>query len=164
MRRVLSTILLELLLASSVAAEGWRDILPGYLQDPAQPPICGLIIKFDEFGRLRLSDENARLDNFAIQLTHSKEMVGYIVVYAGRKATVREAQIRANRARNYLIKVRKIDPQRVKAIDAGHKEDFQVDLWIWPANAENAPPFEPTVDPSQVEIIDAKKRTPGKRH
>src|SRR5262249_54278512 len=127
MRRVLPIVLLVLLLASSVAAKAWRGILPGSLQDPqtpAQPPVCGLPIKFDQYGTLRFSDEKARLDNFAIQLTKSDEMVGYIIVYAGRKAMVAEAQTRAKRARDYLINIRKIDPRRVKAIDAGYKEDF----------------------------------------
>ena len=166
MRKVLPIILLELLLSGSVAANGWRAVPHEHLQDPKTSEegiICGWIVKFDEFGRIRLSDEHARLDNFAIQLTQTKETVGYIVVYASRKAMVREAQTRANRARNYLINVRKIDPQRVKAIDGGHKEEFQVDLWIIPANSQ-PPSLDPTVDPSQVEIIGAKKRTPKKRH
>jgi hypothetical protein len=128
MRRLLPIVLLVLLLSSNLAAKDWRGILPEYLQDPQTPeqePICRLPQKFDSYGALRHSDEKARLDNFAIQLMKSDEMVGYILVYAGRKAT--EAQLRANRARDYLINVRKIDPQRVKAIDAGHREDFQVD-------------------------------------
>ena len=166
MRRVLLIVLLELLLSSSVAANRWRGVVREHLQDPKTPeekPLCRLPIKFDQYANIRWSDEKARLDNFVIQLMKHAETVGYIIVYAGQRATVAETQIRANRARNYLIKVRKIDPQRVKAIDAGHKEDSQVDLWIWPANAET-PPYEATVDPGQVEIIDAKKRTPKKRH
>ena len=166
MRRLLPIVLLVLLLSSSVAAKHWRGILPGCLQDPQTPeqkPICGLPQKFDSYGAIRYSDEKARLDNLAIQLTNSDKMIGYIIVYAGRKGTGAEAQTRASRGLNYLINVRKIDPLRVKAIYAGYREDFQVDLWILPANAEWLP-FASTDDPSQVEIIYAKKRTPKKRH
>ena len=125
-------------------------------------PACGLILKFDEYGDIRLSDEKARLDNFGIQLLNLKDMVGYIVVYAGQKATVAEAQLRANRARDYLIAVRHINPERVKAIDGGYHEELTVTLWIFPAEA-GPPPLMPTVDPSQVEIIYPKKRRSRKR-
>ena len=133
-----------------------------HMQEAVHIMQCGRIRKFDEYGSLRSSDEKARLDNFAIQLMNSDTMLGYIMVYAGRKATAAEAQIRASRARDYLITVRKIDPERVKAIDAGYKEDFQVDLWIWPPGIEPPPPT-PTVDPTQVEIIYEKKKQPPKK-
>jgi hypothetical protein len=142
-----------------------RARCPEYFEDPEQSVHimqCGLIPKFDEYGALRLSDEKARLDNFAIQLRNSDTLLGDIMVYAGRKAIAAEAQIRATRARDYLINVRKIDPERVKAIDAGYREDFQVDLWIWPPGIE--PPFpSPTVDPTQVEIVYEKKKPPRKK-
>ncbi|HET6979028.1 MAG TPA: hypothetical protein VFI24_22030 [Pyrinomonadaceae bacterium] len=138
---------------------------PEYAQDPqafVRIYFCGLIMKFDEFGKLRLGDEKARLDNFAIQLARDENTIGYIIVYAGRIATAAEAQIRANRARDYLISVRKIDPQRVKAIDAGHHEDFTIQLYVLPAGSEPPPP-SPSVDPSEVQIIYEKKQTKRKR-
>lgn len=125
-------------------------------------PACGLISRFDEYGDIRFSDEKARLDNFGIQLLNQKDMGGYIIVYAGQKATVAEAQVRANRAREYLIAARHINPERVKAIDGGHHVDLTVSLWILPAESE-PPPLMPTVDPSQVEIIFDKKRRSRKR-
>ena len=164
--------------ATSVAAKDWRGILPMHstradveaLLGP--PPLgdgcltfskCALLYflteprKFDEYGDIRLSDEKARLNNFGIQLMNTKETVGYIVVYAGRKARVAEAEFRGKRARNYLIKVRHIKPERLKAIDAGFREELTVELWILPAEAK-PPASDPTVDPSQVEIVPAKKR------
>ncbi|HKU76490.1 MAG TPA: hypothetical protein VJR02_21440 [Pyrinomonadaceae bacterium] len=163
MRRLLPIVLLSLFASSSVAARDFRGS-PGHLKNPEiLVQVRGCPVKFDEYGNLKLSDEKARLDNFAIQLMNNEKMHGYIVVYAGRKAMVAEAQIRANRARDYIINVRKIAPERVKTIDAGHKEQFQVDLWIWPAGVD-PPPFESTVDKSEVEIIhEKKKRTPGRR-
>jgi hypothetical protein len=79
-------------------------------------------------------------------------------------ASFAEAQIRGNRARNYLIRVRKIDPKRIKVIDAGHREVLTVALYTWPAGA-NPPPIESTVEKSEVQIVyEKKKRVPRKRH
>lgn len=116
--------------------------------------VCGRAL--DDYGDIRWDDEQARLDNFGIQLQNYEDMVGYIIAYAGRKATVAEAQIRANRARDYLIKVREIDPERLKAIDGGYKVDLMVQLYVLPVGVE--PPIMPDVDPGQVEIIYEKKR------
>ena len=117
--------------------------------------VCGLA--FDQYGDLRFADEKSRLDNFAIQLMNEENAIGHIIVYAGRKATVAEARLRANRARDYLINVRKINPERVKAVDGGYREDLSVHLYIAPPDA-GPPPVMPTIDPSQVEIIYEKKQ------
>ena len=47
----------------------------------------------DDYGDIRWSDEKARLDNFGIQLSNEKDSVGYIIVYAGQKATIGEARL-----------------------------------------------------------------------
>ena len=121
---------------------------------------CGL--PFDQYGNIRFSDEKARLDNFAIQLQNEEKAQGHIIVYAGRKATVAEAQLRANRARDYLIQVRDINPERIKAVDGGYREELTVILYVAPPGAA-APAVEPTVDPSQVEMIYEKKRRPQRK-
>jgi hypothetical protein len=118
---------------------------------------CGMAL--DNYGNIRFSDEKGRLDNFAIQLQNFPDQTGYIIVFAGRKAVVAEAQLRADRARNYLINVRKIDPARVKTIDGGYLEDLTVYLRLVPAGAE-APVPDPTVDPKDVEIVYPKKHRP----
>lgn len=120
----------------------------------APPFVCGMA--FDQYGNLRFSDEKARLDNFAIQLQNDPDLTGYILVYAGRKAVVAEAQLRADRARNYLIAVRHIDPARIKTIDGGYREDLTVYLRIVPTGGEPPVP-DPSVDPKDVEIIYSKK-------
>lgn len=143
-----------------------RARCPGYLENPetlVEIMRCGLISNFDEYGDISFADERARLDNFAIQIQNSGNMDALIVVYAGRRARVAEAQIRGNRARNYLINVRKIDPQRIKVIDAGHREDLTVTLYIWPAGADS-PEFASMFDKSEVQIIyEKKKRTARKQ-
>jgi hypothetical protein len=139
---------------------GFYDNPKGYIQ---KTTVCHLPMrKFDEWGNLRFSDEKARLDNFGIQVNNEEGSVGYIIVYAGRKATVAEAQLRATRARDYLINVRKIDPQSVKAIDGGYLDELTIQLWITPAGAE-PPPLMPTIDKSEVELIYEKPKPPKKK-
>jgi hypothetical protein len=94
---------------------------------------------------------------------NEENAIGYIIVYAGRRATVAEAQLRANRARDYVINVRKINPQRVKAVDGGYHEELTVQLHITPADAE-PPSAMSTVDASQVEIIYEKKPRPRSKN
>ena len=146
-----------------VASASDRQRCPGFygnLEDLARVRtyVCTLQSKFDEYGNIRFSDEKARLDNFAIQLLNEEGSVGYIIAYGGQKAVVAEAQLRANRARDYLINVREINPERVKAIDGGHRQDLTVELHIRPPGAP-PPALAPTVDPKQVEIIYHKTRS-----
>lgn len=144
-----------------------RSRCPGYLENPEELVwivVCWLPAIFDEYGDISFTDEKARLDNFAIQVSNMENVDALLVVYAGRKARVAEAQIRGNRARNYLIRVRKIDPNRIKVIDAGHREDLTVTLYTWPTGAD-PPPFDSTVDKSEVQIIyEKKKRVARKPH
>ena len=95
--------------------------------------------------------------NFAIQLQNVEKASGLVLVYAGRKAMVAEAQTRANRARDYLINVRGINPERVKTVDGGFQEELTVQLYIVPEGM-SPPSGMPTVDPSQVELIYEKPR------
>lgn len=137
-----------------------RKRCPAYYETPEEfvttsVGACGL--PFDQYGDLRFSDEKARLDNFAIPLQGSENTTGYIIVYAGRKATVGEARTRANRARDYLITVRHIDPGRVIALDGGYTDALNVYLLIAPPGV--VPPLSPTVDPKDVELIYEKPRT-----
>ena len=142
-----------------------RGRCPGYYEDPESFVRIGEFacrLGLDGYGNIRFSDEKARLDNFAIQLQNEPKTQGYIIVYAGQKATFAQAEKRANRARDYLIKVRGISPERVKAIDGGFRVDFEVRLYILPDGAE-PPPLMPTLDPSDVEIINEKPRPPKRK-
>lgn len=153
-----------------VASAADRAHCPGYyanfesrLRVRLQPG-CGLLSKFDEYGDLSFSDEKARLDNFGIQLSNDENKRGHIIVYAGRKAMVAEAQVRGNRAMDYLISVRKINPERITAIDGGHHEDLTIQLYILPKDIDPKSLVSPTVDPSEVQIIYEKKRRSKKRN
>ena len=149
MRRLLPIILLVLVSTTTALAQ--------------DGPVFTCGIAFDTYGKLDFSDEKARLDNFAIQLQNEEKAQGYIFVYAGRKATVAQAKKHADRARNYLINVRQINPERVKALDGGFQEEFKVQLYVVP-DGWTPPSSMPTVDPSQLELIyDKPRRTKRKR-
>ena len=81
-----------------------------------------------DYGDIRFSDEKRRLDHYAIQLLNDKYAQGYIIVYGGTKDTAATATSRANRARDYLITVKKIDPAKIKAVYGGHR----VELTVYP--------------------------------
>lgn len=144
-------------------SKGDQPPCAGYYLNPEEfvhvfihPPIS---LKFDEYGALSFSDEKVRLDNFAIQLKAQSTGRGVIIIYAGRKAMVAEAKTRANRVKDYLVRNRGIKGSRLEVIDGGYRESLTVELFI--ANqGEPSPTPQPTVDPSQVEIMPVRKSRP----
>ena len=117
-----------------------RQLCPdlyGNLEYLLTPIICGLA--FDSFGDIRFEDEKARLDNFAIQISNYKGAHGFIIVYGPRNA-----QRRANRAKNYMVKVRGIESERLYAVDGGYREQLEITLYVAPAGAE-PPPLTPQI-------------------
>ena len=127
--------------------------------------VCGLAFlnKFDEYGALPWTSEVARLDNFAIPLKSQSGAVGYIIVYASRRARAGEAHARANRAREYLERYRNVDVGRVAAIDGGYREDLSVELFV--GTADGGPPAPtPTVQESEVQIVNDHERPHVRRH
>jgi hypothetical protein len=132
-----------------------------YLRCPALPqnPDDGIedSRKFDNYSNIPLDEENRRLNDFATQLQVGEpDAKGYIIVYAGRQARAGEAQARADRVKDYLVRMRGLDPAHIVTIDGGYREKTTVELWIRP-NGWRAPKASPTVDPSEVQIIKVGK-------
>src|SRR6185436_6694632 len=71
------------------------------------------ITPFDQYGRINWEAEQARLDNFAIQLMNDRDSVGYIFIYDGSDLCEGEAQARAIRAKTYLVERRGVPWNRV---------------------------------------------------
>lgn len=111
---------------------------------------------FDRFGDILFEDAEARLDNFVIHLFGLKERapewIGYIVVYAGRRSFLGEAQYRANCYKNYLVRKRKIDAGSLFAVDGGFRENFEVQLYIGRSDYYPAV-LLPEVSPKEAQII-----------
>jgi hypothetical protein len=97
------------------------------------PPACGMA--YDMYGDIRWEDEQARLDNFAIQIQNVTSARGLLTSFAGKRTYKDEASLRLLRAKNYLVGVRGIDPARIVTIDAGYKDDFTMMLHVVPEKA-----------------------------
>jgi hypothetical protein len=127
-------------------------------------PIRDCCFKFDEYGDLKYADEKARLDNFAIAILNFNNSVGHIVAYAGKKTYVNEASDRLARAKDYLVKVRRIQPNRIVTIDGGYGGDFRMSLWVLPGGVTL--PMDPRsaqIAPDQLDFSKPRPRTTKKR-
>lgn len=118
---------------------------------------------FDSYGNLSWENEKAHLDNFAIALQHDPDLIGYIIVYAGRRACVGEAKDRALRAKKYVVETRGIPESRIKWIDGGYREELTVILQPAPRGAPELT-TSPTLKPSEVQIVkNCKPKSPKPR-
>lgn len=118
---------------------------------------------FDDYSDIPWPDETGRLDNFAIALQHDPNLIGYIIVYAGKRACVGEAEDRARRAKKYLVETRSIQESRVKWIDGGYREELTVILQPVPPGAP-ALTAAPTVEPTDVQLIkNCKPKVPKRK-
>ncbi len=112
--------------------------------------------EFDEFGKIRAEDENARLDNFLLELQMDPTASGYIISYGGQASRPGDAQKAAARAKNYLIKKRGLDPGRILTTDGGYREESMTELWIVPSGAEPPQPT-PTIERGAPKVTSPKK-------
>jgi hypothetical protein len=121
---ILSCACLSLIFPTGLAGGAGR----GNPNPPDQP--------FDSYGDIPWEEEKAHLDNFAVALRQDPELVGYIIVYAGRRARVGEARDRAQRAKKYVVETRGIPEGRIKGLDGGHREEFTVILQPAPRDVQ----------------------------
>lgn len=87
--------------------------------------------RFDQWGDIRLNDENARLDKLANQAKEWPLSIIYLFIHAGQTACAGEAKARGIRAKNYLGH-QGISPDRIILTDAGWRKELSVQVWIWP--------------------------------
>jgi hypothetical protein len=114
--------------------------------------------KIDEYSRLRTKDENARLDNLAIELQNDPTTQAYLFVYGGRRSRRGDQKKAVDRAKTYLVKTRGIDSTRLVVADGGYREEAATELWIVPTGAL-PPDASPTLDPSEVMAPKGSKKS-----
>ena len=107
---------------------------------------------FDSYGDISWEDEKTHLDNFAIALQRDANTIGYVIVYAGRRACENESKDLALRATKYLVETRGIQASRIKWTDSGYREKLTVILQPVLRGAPKLKP-SPTLKRSQVQII-----------
>lgn len=84
----------------------------------------------DSYHDISFEKEKSYLDNFAINLLEDTKAKGYIVVYRGRRMSIRAARIRATRAKKYLVRVRGVSSSRVITVDGGRLNEFLIELYV----------------------------------
>jgi hypothetical protein len=90
--------------------------------------------KFDEFiGELDYEDLIARLDNYAIELMKQPNAQGHIIVYRSRRDPPAISHRYALRAKDYLVKERRVEGRRLVMVDGGMSGCLMYELWIVPA-------------------------------
>jgi hypothetical protein len=143
------------LIAGMFVAVGGQNVRPA----PSAPNDFDPL---DFYGHISWEDEKARLDNFANELRYDPNLVGYILVYAGRRSCAGEARDHARRAKDYLVKTRHIQESRVKAIDDGFQEEFRVILQPWLSSVGAFTPSS-TLKSSDVAVRDCKPKSTKRR-
>lgn len=112
---------------------------------------------FDSYGKIPFEEAEARLDSFIGELLELNQSTphyrGFIIVYAGQSAYAAEASTEAECSKNYLVKVREVDPETVVVADGGYRDKFTVELYIMPNDAY-PPLLMPTVSPKKVQILE----------
>jgi hypothetical protein len=94
--------------------------------------------RFDAFDSKAFDDDKARFDNYSIQLQSIPDSQAYIVMYQGTdraSVTQRDVDKLSQRALDYLVKARGIDPRRIQITKWGTRDRTAYELWIVPPGA-----------------------------
>ncbi|MBA3766695.1 MAG: hypothetical protein H0W99_06860 [Acidobacteria bacterium] len=105
--------------------------------------------RFDKYGDLAFADEKKRLDNFAEQLKNEPGSQAYIIAYGKQGARIGDAQVRADRAKQYLIDKLGIKAERILTIDGGIHVRFTLELWITPQGGRPPTALDDQGEPSE---------------
>jgi hypothetical protein len=134
-----------LLVGIALSACATSDAQTGTAEPPASAK-SGSAPVFDSYGSVGWEDQQARLDNFALELQNNPLARGYIIIYGGRKDFSKVAEIWADRDADYLTSTRGIDASRITSVSGGLKDqdDMEFDLWVLPPDAP-APEPKPTL-------------------
>jgi hypothetical protein len=121
-------------ITANLSVEGYNLNCPATCTVQVPRKISSTMI--DYYPPIRLNDEKARLDNFAIQLQNDPNAKGYVVVYGGAKAKPAEKQGRIKRAYDYLVNTRGLSADRIITMEGGTREVTTTELWIVPLGAD----------------------------
>ncbi len=127
-----------------------------YGQEPGNRPIVEPV---DRYGDIPWENERSHLDNLAIELLSNPNLIGYIIVYAGKRSCAGDAQRRGVRAKKYLVGHRGVDWNRVIWKDAGFLEKPFVTLEVQSRGAEPYPFYHPEPLPlTEVKVKDCRAK------
>ena len=121
-------------ITANLSVEGYNLTCPATCTVQVPRKISSTLV--DYYPPIRLNDEKARLDNFAIQLQNDPNAKGYVIVYGGAKANNAEKQKRIKRAYDYLVNTRGIGADRLVTLEGGQRDETTTELWIVPLGAD----------------------------
>lgn len=115
-----------------------------------------------QYGDIGCDTENSILHEFALTLHQEPELRGFIVYYGGRHFRGRlplrgEAAALAQRAKFYLVEIGQVDPDRIKLVDGGFREEWTAELWLSPSGAKEPVP-SPIVARKEIRFRKGKLR------
>ena len=125
-------------------------------------PLIIETMSFDAYGDIKWEDEKARLDNFAIQIMNEPSSRGALIAFAGNPTYKGEAAFRLQRAKNYLVSVRKVPAERLVTTDSGYRTDFTVYLWVVSEGITSLPVDLTTLPLSEIRFTKPKPNVNGK--
>jgi hypothetical protein len=120
--------------------------------NPPRLPEC----PFDSYGEIKRENEQARLDNFAIQLQNQPTARGALITFAGNPTYKGEATYKLRRATDYLVNVRDIARERLITVEAGYATNLTTYLYIVPEGASLPSQLAPSLPLSQVRFTKPK--------
>jgi len=95
--------------------------------------------KFDEFGDIQYSDLMARLDNFGVELMNNPTVKGFLIVYRTRRDLAGLNHALSMRMKDYLVRTRGVQRDRLAIVDGGVAEHLTQELWIVPPGTAPTP-------------------------
>jgi len=78
---------------------------------------------FDEYSQVTLQQERLHLDNFAYYLQKNSDWVGYVGFYVSKTKSIKTGRLRAERAKEYIVKTFKIPKSSIKIVYLGREAD-----------------------------------------
>ena len=112
--------------------------------------------QIDEVPDLRCEDVQARLDAYSASLYDEPDSRGYIIFYEGKywegRAPRRgEAFAEVAGYKDYLVRYRNIQPERIVLLNGGYRENITAQFYICPRGAA-LPQVSPTLEARDVKF------------
>jgi hypothetical protein len=75
------------------------------------------------------------LNYFAQELESVPTEPGYIIEYRNKRQK-QKPLARANRAKDYLVKVKGLDANRIRLVNGGYQKEFKIELRLGPVDSQ----------------------------
>ena len=138
--------LIFLLLMSGILRAEQNSLAPKPVPAPTTPRVV-MVIEQDE----SLSSKSAKdeLRDLAAELKQDKEIVAYVISFE-KSARSREASRMANQIKNYLVKKKGINSDRIVVVNGGNSDIWKVKIFLVPPAKRIEDSIEQTLDASEV--------------